>query len=128
MTIDRERRKAHSRTLHAIDKLRAAGKPIPTELDEKLKRFANIRHFHLPVSDHPGRGQVVATLATENPYDLGSKGNWELVMGPGWGWISPFRCIQRGMGEEIYNWPLAPVVEVRLAREAQRMWEASLDS
>lgn len=96
---------------------------MPIELEDKLRRFADIRHFHVPLPDLPGRAPIVATLPGENPYDLGPRGNWELVMGKGWGWLSPFRAIRRGMGEEIYNWPVAPAVQARLIKEAQRLTE-----
>jgi hypothetical protein len=119
LTIDRERSRAHSRTLHAIAKLQAANKEIPEDLKLALSRFADIKHFFIPSTDVNEEGEVVATLPGENPYDLGTRGNWELVMGKGLGWLLPWRAIRRGMGDEIYNWPISPIVKARLVAEAE---------
>lgn len=85
----------------------------------ELNRFADIKHFFVPSKENDGEGEVVATLPGENPYDLGTKGNWELVMGQGLGWLLPWRAIRRGMGDEIYNWPISPVVKARLVAKAE---------
>lgn len=127
LTIDRERQRAHSRTLHAIGKLRSASQPIPKELETKLARFADVHHFYVPLPDIEGGGVIVATLPGENPYDMGDRANWELIMGKGWGWLSPFRSLRRWMGDEIFNWPLAPAVEARLRAEAKRIHGSSAD-
>lgn len=121
LTIDRERQRSHARTRHAIEKLKAASQPIPAKLEESLRRFTDIHHFYIPLPDTPEEGRIFATLPGESPYDFGTKGNWELVMGRGWGWLNPFRAIRRGMGDEIYNWPIAPSVEARLVAEAKRL-------
>lgn len=120
LTIDRERARAHSRTQHAIDDLHAANRAIPEGLTASLKRFAEIKHFFIPLNDIDGDGEIVATLAGENPYDLGIKGNWEAVMGEGIGWLLPWKAIRRGMGDEIYNWPISSLVKARLITEAKR--------
>lgn len=89
----------------------------------ELNRFADIKHLFVPSKVNDGEGEVVATLPGESPYDLGTKGNWELVMGQGLGWLLPWRAIRRGMGDEIYNWPISPVVKARLVAEAEgRHW------
>lgn len=121
LTIDRERHKSHTRTRHAIEKLRAASQPIPAKLEDSLRRFTDIHHFHVPLPNDPKAGQIVATLPGESPYDFGTAGNWTLVMGSGRGWLNPLRAIRRGMGDEIYNWPIAPTVEARLIAEAERL-------
>jgi palmitoyltransferase len=125
LTIDRERQKSHTRAQHAIEKLRAASQPIPADLEKSLRRFTDIHHFYVPVPDDPDRGHIIATLPTENPYDFGAKGNWRLIMGSGWEWLNPLRAIRRGMGNEIYNWPIAPGVEARLIAESKRHSETS---
>lgn len=125
LTIDRERHKSHTRTRRAIEKLRAASQPIPAKLEESLRRFTDIHHFYVPIPDSPNAGHIVATLPGESPYDFGTKGNWELVMGSGWGWLNPLRAIRRGMGDEIFNWPIAPLVEARLISEAARLSEGN---
>ena len=119
LTIDRERARAHSRTQHAIDKLRAADQIVPADLVTSLNRFASIKHFYVPIDGLDGEGEIIATLPGEDPYDLGVKGNWQAVMGDGFGWLLPWRAIRRGMGEEIYNWPVSSSVKSRLIAEAQ---------
>jgi hypothetical protein len=83
-----------------------------------LQRFADIKHFYIPLEN--GDGEIVATVPGENPYDLGPLANWGAVMGPGLGWLLPWRAIRRGMGDEIYNWPISPAVKARLVTEAER--------
>ena len=127
LTIDRERAKAHGRTLHAIAQLRAGNQEIPEDLVTKLDRFADIRYFFVPLGD-AGKGEIVSTLPGENPYDLGVTGNWQAVMGKGLGWIIPWKAIRRGMGDEMFNWPISPSVKVRLTIEAQRRHERHTDT
>jgi hypothetical protein len=124
LTIDRERARAHSRTRRAIAKLEHANQPVPGELMSALSRFGDVRYFYVPLLDHEGAGEIVPTLAGENPYDLGAKGNWRQIMGPGWGWLLPWQALTRGMGDEIYNWPLAPSVESRLRAKAEESFNA----
>jgi hypothetical protein len=66
-----------------------------------------------------GKGEIVSTLPGENPYDLGVTGNWQAVMGQGLGWTIPWRAIRRGMGDEVFNWPVSPSVKARLVAEAK---------
>jgi len=118
LTIDRERAKAHGRTLHAIALLRGRNQDIPEDLVAKLDRFADIRYFFVPLGD-AGKGKIVSTLPGENPYDLGVTGNWQAVMGKGLGWMTPWKAIRSGMGDEIFNWPISPSVKARLITEAE---------
>jgi hypothetical protein len=127
LTIDRERARSHSRTRHAVDKLQAAGQPIPESLMTALNRFADIKYFYIPL-ENTDQGEIVATLPGENPYDLGIRGNWEAVMGKGLGWLSPWKAIRRGMGDEIYNWPISPPVKARLIAEAESRDRIHTDS
>jgi hypothetical protein len=128
LTIDRERSRAQSRTLRAIAKLELANEPIPEALTSALNRFADIRHFYVPVPDNEHAGEVVPTNRGENPYDRGPRDNWQSFMGPSWGWLLPWRAVTRGMGDEIFNWPIAPAVEARLRSEATRRFTARENS
>jgi len=118
LTIDRERAKAHGRTLHAIAQLRAGNQDIPEDLSAALDRFADIRYFFVPLGD-AGTGEIVSTLPGENPYDFGVTGNWQAVMGKGLGWTMPWKAIKKGMGDEILNWPISTSVRARLIAEAK---------
>ena len=78
----------------------------------------DIRYFFIPLGD-AGTGEIVSTLPRENPYDFGVTGNWQAVMGKGVGWTMPWKAIKRGMGDEIFNWPISTTVRARLVAEAE---------
>ncbi len=121
LTIDRGRAKSHARARRAIVKLLKAGKPVPEELTQNLDRWSEKRFFWIPV-DAQGHGSIVEMLEDETAYDLGRRGNWRQVMGPGWKWLWPPNVLLRrvGMNEGIYNWPIAADVEKRLREAALR--------
>jgi hypothetical protein len=74
-----------------------------------------------------GKGEIVFTLPGENPYDLGATGNWQAVMGKELGWTISWRAIRRGMGDEVFNWPISPSVKARLVAEAKRRHGRQID-
>jgi hypothetical protein len=49
-------------------------------------------------------------------------------MGEGLGWLIPWRAMRQGMGDEIYNWPVSPVVKARLIAEAQSRKSPEVES
>ncbi|WVQ84915.1 hypothetical protein IAT38_007078 [Cryptococcus sp. DSM 104549] len=121
LTIDRGRHDAHSRALAAISRLSQSGTAIPQSLQDQLSRFSDSRWFYVPVTDDTSasQGAVVQTLNEERAYDHGKKRNWEIVMGQGWRWVLPWVAVRRGMGDEVWNWPLSGEVERRLEEEAR---------
>lgn len=125
LTIDRERHRSHTRALHAMQQLQSANQPIPPNLSQTVERYSDKLYFFVPLPElGKGKGEVVDTLPGERVYDLGRNGNWEMVMGKGWGWVLPWNAVRMGMGKEIYNWPIAPAVEKRLREEARRRYQA----
>jgi hypothetical protein len=71
---------------------------------------------------------ILPTLPSERVYDIGTRRNWEQVMGKGWGWVLPWNALRRGMTQdEILNWPIAPEVADRLRDEARRRIEVHDD-
>ncbi|WVR07788.1 hypothetical protein IAU60_004831 [Kwoniella sp. DSM 27419] len=122
LTIDRGRSSAHAQALMAIHSLRKKGLPVPPALEEKVVKFSDKRHFFVPLPESQTSlgGVIVETLDQDRPYDHGWRRNLEIVVGPGWGWLLPWRALRRGMREEIFVWPLVPEVEKRLRSEAAR--------
>ena len=120
LTIDRERAKSHVRARMAMAKLVAKGQSVPETVKQNMDRWGEKRYFWVPV-DGDGSGIIVETLDGEKAYDHGRKRNWELVMGPGWRWIWPPNALLCKVGmntEDIFNWPIAPAVKVRLRQAA----------
>jgi hypothetical protein len=99
--------------------LTTSNQAIPADLTLALDRFADVRHFYVPLEGTGGEGQIVATLPGENPYDFGIRGNWNLVMGKGLSWLLPWKAMRRKMGNEVFNWPVSPKVKARLVAEAE---------
>jgi hypothetical protein len=48
-------------------------------------------------------------------------------MGKGLGWTMPWKAIVRGMGDEIFDWPISPLVKARLLAEAKRRHGLQID-
>ena len=107
LSVDRERAKSYTRASAAISALQARGAAVPPQLEEARRRYADVYHFYVPLPG--GGGRIVQLGSTDRPYDLGKSGNWELVMGKGWGWILPWNALRRGMSkDQLMRWPLAP--------------------
>ncbi|KAK8853108.1 hypothetical protein IAR55_003809 [Kwoniella newhampshirensis] len=66
------------------------------------------------------RGVIVPALPEERPYDLGRTRNWEIVMGPRWSWLLPWKALSPVLREDIFDWPISESVEKRLRGEAER--------
>lgn len=115
LTVDRERARSLARAREAIDALKKANKAIPPETITSMEKFINRHYFWVPDMRSDGGGQIVEYRGRLGPYDRGTKGNWEYVMGKGWKWILPWVALQRGVGvESCFNWPLAPEAEGEL--------------
>lgn len=124
LTIDHARKASRARTIHAIRALEKASKPIPSNLTTALERWSSKRYFFVPLPEFgEGAGEVIQT-GEQDVYDHGRKANWEMIMGEGWGWVLPWSALRRGMGKEIYNWPVDPEVERRLVEEARERYRA----
>ena len=133
LTVDRERAKSFARLKSDIDRLVAAGKPIPEKMKANMDKLTAQTYFWIPLaagensggsrqSERHGKlGVVLPTLPAERPYDLGPSQNWEVYMGAGWKWLLPWSVFARGRHLErtIYHWPLNPAVEARLKQEAE---------
>ncbi|WWC91584.1 uncharacterized protein L201_006530 [Kwoniella dendrophila CBS 6074] len=124
LTIDKGRSSAHQQALIAIEKLKQQNQPIPAGLIADLARFSDKRHFFVPLPatlQKPGRkGIVIETLDHEKPYDHGWKKNLIIVLGLEWSWLLPWNALKRGMGDEVFIWPIKQGVERRLRKEAER--------
>ncbi|WRT70349.1 uncharacterized protein IL334_007347 [Kwoniella shivajii] len=125
LTIDKGRSTAHNQALHAIYKSKMSGRSIPPELEMNLKRFSDTRHFYVPFPEsfqnNGKEGIVLPILDHERPYDHGWKKNLEIVLGKGWAWLLPWNAMQRGMGDEMFSWPIEEGVKNRLMEEAERI-------
>jgi palmitoyltransferase len=74
-----------------------------------MTRWQTRHWFWVPDAASTESGKIVEYEGERDPYDHGAKGNWELVMGRGWGWLLPWQALQRGMDENnTLNWPLSP--------------------
>ena len=129
-TVDRERAKSFARLKGDIDRLVVAGKPVSDRMKKNMERLTAQTHFWVPVDTDDvdvvdaGRptGILIPTLPGERPYDLGRNANWELFMGPGFGWLLPWNALRRSvqLRRTILHWPMNPIVEARMRREARR--------
>jgi hypothetical protein len=79
LTVDFERARSRQKLLAKLDSYKPG--EAPAELLNNIAKLSTRTPFWVPV-DHPDKGVVVWT--EENPYDLGRRANWELVMGRGW--------------------------------------------
>ncbi|WVW86026.1 hypothetical protein I302_108064 [Kwoniella bestiolae CBS 10118] len=130
LTIDRGRSSAHAQALNAIHKLKIQKKHIPSQLEKNLSRFSDKRWFFIPLPEElqtsEKKGIVIPTLDRERPYDHGWKKNIEIVLGSTVSWILPWNAIRRGMGDEVFLWPISEDVETRLREEAERRARGSI--
>ena len=115
LTIDRERARSLARATDAVNALRKAGKPVPPETLQAMDRWVDKRYFWAPYPAAPNGGRVVEYAGQPGPYDRGRRGNWELIMGKGVGWIFPWTAMRRGIDvETALNWPLSETARERL--------------
>ncbi|WWD03592.1 hypothetical protein V865_001646 [Kwoniella europaea PYCC6329] len=124
LTIDRGRSSAHGQALSAIYRLKSQGKHIPPHLESNLSRFSDRRWFFVPLprelQTQDREGIILQTLEHERPYDHGWRQNLRIVLGSMTSWIYPWNAIRKGMGEEVFLWPITEDVEKRLREDAER--------
>ena len=108
LTVDRERARSLARAREAVNTLRRAGKLVPPKTLDAMTRWQTRHYFWTPDGALPDGGCIVEYKGERDPYDHGLRGNWDLIMGRGWGWLLPWEALGRGMAkEETLNWPLS---------------------
>ncbi|WVO12487.1 hypothetical protein L204_100087 [Cryptococcus depauperatus] len=106
LTVDRERQKSFirlSRQLASLSKTNS-DQNFQDNLVQRLQDLYPSRHFYIP--NPTGSGKIVQLPYIFNPYRLETD-PMEVILGKGWNWILPWRALQSGIGDQIFNWPLS---------------------
>ncbi|CAK9785988.1 hypothetical protein CC85DRAFT_302479 [Cutaneotrichosporon oleaginosum] len=122
---DMMRARAYAKAADDVRAARARGAEDGDAL-AAMRRFAPDKWFFVPLQHETYAGAVIPALG--EPYDLGSRANFDLLVGRGrgWRWILPWNCLRSGMSTtEASVWPISDSVKARLKSDATELLEQS---